>query len=46
VSGAVGEDIVPLVAESLVFQDVEAARAVESVRIVFDGYLEGLRKGD
>jgi len=41
-TGAIGEDIAPLVAASLDFPEVEVSAAWEFDRIVFEGYLQGL----
>jgi hypothetical protein len=41
--GAVGEEIVPLVAASLIFLEVERARGQELERMAMQGYLQGLR---
>jgi len=43
-TGAVGEEIVPLVLASLFFREIEWDKAQELDRIVFEGYLEGLRE--
>lgn len=42
-TGALGEEIVPLVSASLAFFEVELAEAQALDEIVFEGYLEGLR---
>lgn len=42
-TGALGEDIVPLVCVSLQFMDVPMSKADELHALVLDGYLEGLR---
>jgi hypothetical protein len=42
-TGAIGEEIVPLVVATLGFLEVEMEKALELDAIVFDGYLEGLR---
>jgi hypothetical protein len=42
-TGAIGEELVPLVAASL-GEDVPIDRAVELDKVAFDGYLEGLRQ--
>jgi hypothetical protein len=42
-TGALGEDIEPLVNRSLAFLEVDAAQARELDRVVFSSYLEGLQ---
>ena len=42
-TGAVGQDLGPLVAGTLEFQEVDIAHAAQLDAIVFDGYLNGLR---
>jgi hypothetical protein len=42
--GAVGEEPVPLVAASLLGHEVTTSKALELDRMVFDGYLDGLRE--
>lgn len=41
-TGAVGEEVVPLVVATLGFREVDLAQVQELERIVFDGYLAGL----
>lgn len=43
-TGAIGEEIVPLVSGGLLFGDLELDKAPELDTIVFDGYVEGLRE--
>lgn len=42
-TGAIGEEIVPLVAGTLGYGEVELVKAPELERMVFEGYLSGLR---
>lgn len=41
---AIGEELVPLIAATLIFREVEWDRALELETLAFDGYLEGLRE--